>query len=48
MASMEQTMEVETLEIADLEYDVGGMGAVEAADSNVSNEGFIVVMVVPR
>ena len=43
--SNEETFE--TLEIADLEQDIGGMCAVEAAETRVSSEGFIVTMIVP-
>jgi len=35
----EQTIEV--LEIAELEYDVGGVGAVEPTDSQASNAAFV-------
>lgn len=37
----------DTLEIADLEQDIGGMCAVEAAEASVSAEGFVVVCFVP-
>jgi hypothetical protein len=46
--SREEKAEVETLEIADLEYDVGGMGAEEPAESRVAHEGIIVVCVIPK
>lgn len=39
---------IDTLEIADLEYEVGGMGAVEPDDSRLSAEGFIVVNFLPK
>lgn len=45
--SNEQTIEVETLEIADLEYDVGGMGSVEPCDGRLTMEGVVVVMICP-
>lgn len=45
--SNEQTIEIEALEIADLEYEVGGMGAVEPSDGRLTIEGFIVVNVYP-
>lgn len=45
--SNEQTIEVEALEIADLEYEVGGMGALEPSDGRLSHEGFIVTNVFP-
>ncbi len=38
----------DTLEIANLEYEVGGMGAVEPDDSRLSAEGFIVVNFLPK
>ena len=37
----------DTLEIADLEQDIGGVSAVEAAESSISAEGYIVVCFVP-
>lgn len=43
----EQTIEIETLEIADLEYEVGGMGAVEPSDGRQTIEGFVVVNIFP-
>ena len=46
--SSEQIVENETLEIADLEYDVGGMSTDEPAEARVMNEGWIVTMVVPK
>ena len=45
---MSREENIDTLEIADLEYDVGGMGAEEPAEARVSIEGFIVVMVTPK
>ena len=45
--SNQETIEVETLEIADLEYEVGGMGALEPCDGRLTHEGFVVVMVTP-
>ena len=44
--SSEET--VDTLEIADLEYDVGGMGAVEPSEACLSGEGFVVVNFIPK
>ena len=44
----EEAIEADTLEIADLEYDVGGVSAVEPAEGRTSMEGFVVVMVVPK
>lgn len=38
---------LDTLEIADLEQDIGGMCAVEPAETSISAEGFIVTMIVP-
>jgi len=31
----------DSLEIADLEYDVGGVGALEASDSQTSNAAYL-------
>lgn len=42
----EESIQVDTLEIADLEYDVGGMGAEEPAESR-NLPGYIIVMVAP-
>ena len=44
----EERLDSETLEIAELEYDVGGMGAEEPAETRVSMEGFVVVCVIPK
>lgn len=43
--SNEETFD--TLEIADLEQDIGGMCAVEPAESSISSAGYLVVMVLP-
>ena len=43
--SSDQTIEIETLEIADLEYEVGGMGAVEPADARMSHKDSIVIVI---
>jgi hypothetical protein len=37
----------DTLEIADLEQDIGGVCAVEAAEASISAEGLVVVCFVP-
>jgi hypothetical protein len=37
----------ETLEIADLEQDIGGVYAVEAGESHISGESIIVTMFIP-
>lgn len=42
--SSQGTIEVETLEIADLEYEVGGMGALEPSDGQLSHEGWVVAV----
>jgi hypothetical protein len=39
----EQRAELEALDIEDLEYDVGGAGAVEASDTQVNHGAFIVM-----
>jgi hypothetical protein len=48
----EQSAELAVLEsefeIADLEYDVGGLGAGEATDAQVNYAANMVVMVMPR
>lgn len=36
---------IETLEIANLEYEVGGMSALEPAESRVSHADSIVVVI---
>jgi len=38
---------IDTLDIADLEQDIGGMCAVEPAETRISAEGYWVVMVAP-
>jgi len=43
--SSEET--IDTLDIADLEQDIGGMCAVEPAESRVMSEGYIVTMFAP-
>jgi len=43
--SSEET--IDTLEIADLEQDIGGMCAVEPAESCITSEGFAVTMFLP-
>jgi hypothetical protein len=43
--SSEQT--IDTLDIADLEQDIGGVCAVEPSEAHVSGEGFIVTCFVP-
>ena len=45
MGSGEQIIENDTLEIADLEYDVGGMSSEEPADSRTSFKNRIVVLI---
>jgi len=44
--SSEET--IDTLDIADLEQDIGGMCAVEPAESRVTVEGFIVTTFLPK
>jgi hypothetical protein len=39
---------VDTLDIADLEQDIGGMCAVEAAEASISAQGIVVVMYLPK
>jgi len=43
--SMEET--IDTLEIVDLEQDIGGVCAVEPAESSVTVEGWIVCTFLP-
>ena len=43
--SSEET--IDTLDIADLEQDIGGVCAVEPAESRVTNEGWIVSTFLP-
>jgi hypothetical protein len=45
--SREEGIENETLEIADLEYDVGGVCSAEPADSRVNVDAWV-IMVVPK
>lgn len=50
MSKEEKSGELETLdldlEIADLEYDVGGVGAVEATDSQVNYASNLIIYAV--
>jgi hypothetical protein len=39
----EQRAELETLDIEDLEYDVGGAGAVESSDTQVNHGANLIV-----
>ena len=39
------TIEVDTLEIADLEYEVGGMGAEEPTDARASHRNSIIIVI---
>lgn len=39
----ELEFQAETLEIENLEYDVGGAGAVEASDTQVNHGAYLVV-----
>ena len=43
MDNANEVAEVETLEIEELEYQVGGAGAVESSDTQVNHGAFIVV-----
>jgi hypothetical protein len=40
--SIEET--IDTLDIVDLEQDIGGMCALEPAESRIMGEGWVVVM----
>jgi hypothetical protein len=44
---MSSTDNFDTLEIADLEQDIGGVSAVEPAESYISPEGALVTMFLP-
>lgn len=48
MANMEESVDVETLEIADLEYDVGGVSSIEAAAGHQSNDVIVIYYVTPN
>jgi hypothetical protein len=41
----EQHVEIDTLEIADLEYEVGGMSAIEPADARMSHRDSVVIVI---
>jgi hypothetical protein len=43
--STEQTIEIDTLEIADLEYEVGGVSAIEASDARMSHRDSVIVVI---
>lgn len=42
--NLEAAMELDTLDIAELEYDVAGAGSAEQGDTEVSQASFIVAM----
>lgn len=42
-----EIVENDTFEICDLEYDVGGVGAEEASDSQVNHAAFVVAYKLP-
>jgi hypothetical protein len=44
----EQIVETSDFEIVELEYDVGGAGAVETADSQVNHAAWVLAFVTPR
>lgn len=48
MGKSEETMEVDSLEIADLEYDVGGVSATEAAAGRQTNDVVVIWYVTPN
>ena len=49
MGNMEDTkIEVDALEIADLEYDVGGVSSVEAAAGKQGNDVIVIWYVTPN
>jgi hypothetical protein len=45
MSSEQRTIEIDTLEIVDLEYEVGGMSAVEPADARMSHRDSVVIVI---
>ena len=48
MGNIEETIQVDSLEIADLEYDVGGVSSTEAAAGRQTNEMGIIYYVTPN
>ena len=48
MSSIEETIEIDSLEIADLEYDMGGVSSIEAAAGRETNEMGIIYYVTPN
>ncbi len=42
MSSIEETIEIDSLEIADLEYDVGGVSSIEAAAGRQTNDVIVI------
>ena len=48
MSSIEETIEVDSLEIADLEYDVGGVSSIEAAAGRDANDSVVIWYVTPN
>lgn len=43
----EDRMETEVLEVAELEYEVGAVGAVEASETQVNQAANLVIRVLP-
>lgn len=48
MSSIEETIEIDSLEIADLEYDVGGVSSIEAAAGRQTNDVIVIWYVTPN
>ena len=48
MGNNEEIIEVDSLEIADLEYDVGGVSSVEAAAGKQGNDILVIMYVSPN
>lgn len=43
-----QDIQTEAFEIADLEYEIGGMGATERGDARASNDVIVIYYVTPN
>lgn len=48
MGNMNEQIEVEALEIADLEHDVGGVSSIEAAAGRQTNDTVVIWYVTPN
>ena len=48
MGNVEETIEIDSLEIGNLEYDVGGVSSTEAAAGRDTNDSVVIWYVTPN